>query len=74
LPVDGTNGYNGTYPFFSSSANANYPENLSPPVPQNSSTAFGMLGLPDPKVFDSEYDDIKNLYNNSTYPMLSFSQ
>lgn len=32
-----------------------------------------MLGFPDTKTFDVEYDDVKNLMENTNYPMHKFS-
>lgn len=73
LPVDASNNYLGTFPYFSTTANSNYPENLSSPVNQDLSTSYAMMGSPDPKTYDLEYDDVKNLYANSVYPFYGFN-
>jgi hypothetical protein len=44
-----------TYPYYSSTATAEYPEPLTLPVWPGFDS--GMVGLPDPKKFDLEFDD-----------------
>lgn len=60
-PTGGHSTYNLQYPFYSTTATAEYPEPLSVPVDVTKND--GLVGLPDPKKFDLEYDDTKNLYH-----------
>lgn len=74
IPVDASGastGYNiGTFPWYSATPTASYPEGLSPPVnPANIDS--GMLSYPDPRYYDVEYDDIKNVYENSIVPLVT---
>jgi hypothetical protein len=58
-----------TFPYYSASGDANHTEPLVPPIDiTNTNTMNGLLGLPDPKKFDLEYDDLKNLYDSSIVP------
>jgi hypothetical protein len=31
-----------------------------------------MMTNPDPRYFDTEYDDVKNLYDNTLVPLMTF--
>lgn len=53
-----------TYPYYNASGDANHPEPLSPPVSIAQTNDWGMIGLPDPKKFDLEYEDVRNLQQN----------
>jgi hypothetical protein len=55
-----------TYPYFKNTADNNHPEPLVSPINSDVTVDYGMLGLPDPKRWIVEYDDIRNLkYNTS---------
>lgn len=51
-----------SYPYYNVSGDGYHPEPLVPPVSVSNDNLNGILGLPDPKKHDLEYDDVKNLY------------
>jgi hypothetical protein len=77
LPVDASgnsSGFNiGTYPYYSATPTASYPEGISPPV-ATASIDNGLLSYADPRYHDVEYDDVKNVYENTIVPLLTFCQ
>lgn len=51
-----------TFPYFKDVADNNHPEPVMLPVSNTRlNYDFGMVGLPDPKRYSVEYDDIRNL-------------
>lgn len=54
-----------TFPYFKDVVDNNHPEPISIPVSHNIANDFGMGGLPDPKRYQVEYDDLRNLRMNS---------
>lgn len=49
-----------TYPYYSNSS-ANYPVLLNVPIAVTYGNAQGMMGLPDPKRFNVEFDDLRSI-------------
>ena len=58
LPVDGN--AVPAFPYFSN-VSANYPVKLNPPIAFDYANYQGMLGLPDPKRFGVEFDDLRTI-------------
>jgi len=50
-----------TFPYFKTVADNNHPEPLLSPISSTIGFDYGMLGLPDPKRYSVEYDDVRNL-------------
>lgn len=62
LPVDANT--TPTFPYFSNTS-ANYPVKLNPPIPFDYNNYQGMLGLPDPKRYAVEFDDLRTIREHS---------
>jgi hypothetical protein len=58
----------GTFPYYSDTVNSDHPVAVPRPVRTNLDSVFGILGLPDPKLYDVVYDDVKNARHNSIVP------
>lgn len=54
--------YGPQFPYYSTTGSV-YPVLLSPPISSNLQEGSGMVGLPDPKYYHLEFDDLRNLKN-----------
>lgn len=59
VPLDPTAG-GPSFPYYASSGTV-YPVKMGPPIVHSGAEGFGMLGLPDPKMYNLEFDDLRNL-------------
>ena len=55
-----------TFPYFAAAGDVNHPEPITVPISVTVGNDYGMLGLPDPKRFNVEYDDLRNLKKDSS--------
>ena len=63
VPLD-ANTAGPTFPYYGSGPN--YPVTLTSPIEHLRDDGWGMIGLPDPKRYNLEFDDLRNLKENSS--------